>query len=127
MGNSQHNGILISTSFLLFIVTSKIVSVKHVRKTSAVSTNLANVTPGPLLSRENLSSENGKSGQHIKNNVMVDDLKSKVKAPGNDHTKTSDSDVRNNKENGGLKKGIQHADAVAFTGLPTEVYVNIYA
>uniref|UniRef100_M4EBJ3 PXA domain-containing protein n=1 Tax=Brassica campestris TaxID=3711 RepID=M4EBJ3_BRACM len=95
-------------------------TVKHVRKTSAVSTNLANVTPGPLLSRENLSSENGKSGQHIKNNVMVDDLKSKVKAPGNDHTKTSDSDVRNNKENGGLKKGIQHADAVAFTGLPTE-------
>ena len=122
MGNSQHNGILISTSFLLFIVTSKIVSVKHVRKTSAVSTNLANVTPGPLLSRENLSSENGKSGQHIKNNVMVDDLKSKVKAPGNDHTKTSDADVRNSKENGGLKVGNQ-AEAMALPGLPTEVYI----
>ena len=88
---------------------------------------MTEATPAPLPSRENLSSENGKSGQHVRNNVMVDDLKSKVKAPGNDHTKTSDSDVRNNKENGGLKKGIQHADAVAFTGLPTEVYVNIYA
>ncbi|KAG2268367.1 hypothetical protein Bca52824_062922 [Brassica carinata] len=95
-------------------------TVKHVRQTSTVSTNMANVTPGPLLSREKLSSENGKSGQHIKNNVMVDDLKSKVKAPGNDHTKTSDSDVRNSKENGGLKVGTQHADAVAFAGLPTE-------
>ncbi|KAL0704209.1 hypothetical protein Bca4012_070634 [Brassica carinata] len=95
-------------------------TVKHVRQTSTVSTNMANVTPGPLLSREKLSSENGKSGQHIKNNVMVDDLKSKMKAPGNDQTKTSDSDVRNSKENGGLKKGIQRADAVAFTGLPTE-------
>ncbi|CAF1925819.1 unnamed protein product [Brassica oleracea var. botrytis] len=95
-------------------------TVKHVRQTSTVSTNMANVTLGPLLSRENLSSENGKSGQHIKSNVMVDDLKSKMKAPGNDQTKTSDSDVRNSKENGGLKKGIQRADAVAFTGLPTE-------
>ncbi|KAF8086906.1 hypothetical protein N665_0609s0036 [Sinapis alba] len=90
-------------------------TVKPVRKTST-----AVATPGTLPSREYLSSENAKSGQHMRNNVMVDDLKSNVKAPGNDYKKTPDSDVRNSKENGGLKVGTQHADAVAFTGLPTE-------
>ncbi|KAH0913149.1 hypothetical protein HID58_036470, partial [Brassica napus] len=97
-------------------------TVKPARKTSTVPTSIANMTeatPAPLPSRENLSSENGKSGQHVRNNVMVDDLKSKVKAPGNDHTKTSDADVRNSKENGGLKVGNQ-ADAMALPGLPTE-------
>ncbi|WZZ18914.1 hypothetical protein YC2023_112003 [Brassica napus] len=96
--------------------------VKPARKTSTVPTSIANMTeatPAPLPSRENLSSENGKSGQHVRNNVMVDDLKSKVKAPGNDHTKTSDADVRNSKENGGLKVGNQ-AVAMALPGLPTE-------
>ncbi|CDY55974.1 BnaA09g56730D [Brassica napus] len=97
-------------------------TVKPARKTSTVPTSIANMTeatPAPLPSRENLSSENGKSGQHVRNNVMVDDLKSKVKAPGNDHTKTSDADVRNSKENGGLKVGNQ-AVAMALPGLPTE-------
>ncbi|CAH8382369.1 unnamed protein product [Eruca vesicaria subsp. sativa] len=97
-------------------------TVKPARKSSTVSTYMANMTeatPGPLPSRENLSSDIGKSGQHVRNNVTVGDVKSKVKAPGNDHTKTSDSDVRNNKENGGLKKGTQ-ADTMAFAGLPTE-------
>ena len=83
---------------------------------------MTEAAPAPLPSRENLSSENGKSGQHVRNNVMVDDLKSKVKAPGNDHTKTSDADVRKSKENGGLKVGNQ-AEAMAFPGLPTEVYI----
>ncbi|CAH2037555.1 unnamed protein product [Thlaspi arvense] len=98
-------------------------TVKPGRKTSTVSTNMANMTegtPGPLPSSENLSSENGKSGQHMKNNVMVDDLKSKVKAPGNDHIRAPDSDVKNSKENGGLKVGTPHADDVASYGLPTE-------
>lgn len=80
--NSQHNGIIfILTSLLLFIVTSK----SFCPKTSTVSKNTANVTeatPGPLPSRESLSSENGKSGKHARNNVEVDDLKPKVKAPG---------------------------------------------
>ncbi|KAJ0257055.1 Phox [Hirschfeldia incana] len=84
-------------------------TVKPVRKTS----NMTEVKPGPLPSRENLNSENGKSG-------VKSDLKSKVKAPGNEYTKTPDSDVGNNKENGGLKVGTQHGDVVAFAGLPTE-------
>lgn len=82
---------------------------------------MTEVTSGPLPWRENLSSENGKSGQHMRNNVIVDDLKSKVKAPGNNHMKTADSDVRNSKENGGLKVGTRHADDVTSAGLPTEV------
>lgn len=86
---------------------------------------MTEATSGPLPWRENLSSENGKSGQHMRNNVVVDDLKSKVKAPGNNHTKTPDSDVRNSKENGGLKVGARHADDVASAGLPTEVYFHI--
>ncbi|CAN8293328.1 unnamed protein product [Cochlearia groenlandica] len=93
-------------------------TVKPVRKTCTVATNMANMnesTTGPLTSRESLSSENGKSGQHVKNNVMVDDPKSKSKTPGNEHTKAPDSDMRNGRENGALK-----VDAVAFNGLPTE-------
>ncbi|CAH8353823.1 unnamed protein product [Eruca vesicaria subsp. sativa] len=88
-------------------------TVKPVRKTSTVITNMNKVTPGPLPSRENLNSENGKSG-------VKSDLKSKVKAPGNEYTKTHDSDVGNSKENGGLKVDTQHGDVVAFAGLPTE-------
>uniref|UniRef100_A0A1J3E999 Sorting nexin-16 n=1 Tax=Noccaea caerulescens TaxID=107243 RepID=A0A1J3E999_NOCCA len=98
-------------------------TVKPVSKTSTVAKNVADmaeVTSGPLPWRENLSSENGKSGQHMRNNVIVDDLKSKVKAPGNNHMKTADSDVRNSKENGGLKVGTRHADDVTSAGLPTE-------
>jgi sorting nexin-13 len=56
---------------------------------------------------------------------MVDDVKSKVKNLGNDHVKTPDVDVRNRKENGGLKVGTQHADDVACAGLPTEVYPHL--
>jgi sorting nexin-13 len=82
--------------------------------------NINEATSGPLPWRENLSSENGKSGQHMRSNVMVDDLKSKVKAPGNSHMNTAGSDVRNSKENGGLKVGTQHAADVASAGLPTE-------
>ncbi|CAE5957546.1 unnamed protein product [Arabidopsis arenosa] len=98
-------------------------TVKPVSKPSTVATNMANMTeatPGPLPWRENLSSENGKSGQNMRNNVMVDDVKSKVKTLGNDHMKTPDLDVRNRKENGGLKVGTGHADDVACVGLPTE-------
>ncbi|CAL9215096.1 unnamed protein product [Arabidopsis halleri] len=98
-------------------------TVKPVSKPSTVATNMANMTeamPGPLPWRENLSSENGKSGQNMRNNVMVDDVKSKVKTLGNDHMKTPDLDVRNRKENGGLKVGTGHADDVACAGLPTE-------
>jgi sorting nexin-13 len=98
-------------------------TVKPVNKTSTVATNIASMTqaaPGPLPRRENLSSENGISGQNMRNNVMVDDVKSKVKNLGNDHVKTPDVDVRNRKENGGLKVGTQHADDVACAGLPTE-------
>ncbi|XP_018479785.2 uncharacterized protein LOC108850808 [Raphanus sativus] len=84
-------------------------TVKPVRKTS----NMAEVTPGLLPPRENLNSENGKSG-------VKSDLKSKAKSPGNEYTKTPDSDVGNSKENGGLKVGTQHGDVVAFAGLPTE-------
>lgn len=86
--------------------------------------NMTEATPGPLPWRENLSSENGKSGQHMRNNVMVDDVKSKVKTLGNDHMKTPDLDVRNSKENGRLKVGTRHADDVACAGLPTEVYIT---
>ncbi|KAL1203562.1 hypothetical protein V5N11_033422 [Cardamine amara subsp. amara] len=98
-------------------------TVKPVSKTSTIATNMANVTeatPGPLPWRENLTSENGKSGQHMRNSVMVDDVKSKVKAPGNEHMKTPASDERNSKENGELKVGTRHADNVACAGLPTE-------
>jgi sorting nexin-13 len=103
-------------------------TVKPVNKTSTVATNIASMTqaaPGPLPRRENLSSENGISGQNMRNNVMVDDVKSKVKNLGNDHVKTPDVDVRNRKENGGLKVGTQHADDVACAGLPTEVYPHL--
>lgn len=84
-------------------------TVKPVRKTS----NMTEVTPGALPSRENINSENGKSG-------VKSDLKSKVKSPGNEYTKMPVSDVGNSKENGGLKVGTQHGDVVAFAGLPTE-------
>ncbi|KAL0723529.1 hypothetical protein Bca4012_038128 [Brassica carinata] len=87
-------------------------TVKPVRKTSNMA-NMTEVTPGPLPSRENLNSENGKSG-------VKSDLKSKVKSPGNEYTKMPVSDVGNSKENGGLKVGTQHGDVVAFAGLPTE-------
>lgn len=86
--------------------------------------NMTEATPGPLPWRENLGAESGKSGQRMRNNVMVDDLKSKAKAPGNDHTKTPNSDVRNSKENGELKVGTRNADDVACAGLPTEVYYH---
>lgn len=110
---------------MLLLLTYAFSSSFSIIETLTVSKNTANVTeatPGPLPSRESLSSENGKSGKHARNNVVVDDLKPKVKAPGNGHTKTSDSDVRNSKENGGLKLSTQ-ADAMAFPGLPTEVYI----
>ncbi|XP_019091391.1 PREDICTED: uncharacterized protein LOC104740212 [Camelina sativa] len=98
-------------------------TVKHVSKTSTVATNMGNMTeatPGSLPWRENPSSENGKPGQHLRKNVRVDDVKSKVKTLGNDHMKTPYIDVRNSKENGGQKVGTQHADDVDCVGLPTE-------
>ncbi|EOA39561.1 hypothetical protein CARUB_v10008179mg [Capsella rubella] len=98
-------------------------TVKHVSKTSTGATNMGTMTeatPGSRPWRENLSSENGKLGQHLRNNVIVDDVKSKVKTLGNDHMKTPYLDVRDSKENGGIKVGTQHADDVACAGLPTE-------
>lgn len=86
MCNSQHNGIFILTSLLLFIVTSKSfqlnLPLRHLQFVSKNTANVTEATPGPLPSRESLSSENGKSGKHARNNVEVDDLKPKVKAPG---------------------------------------------
>ncbi|XP_010538028.1 PREDICTED: uncharacterized protein LOC104812523 [Tarenaya hassleriana] len=100
-------------------------TVKPICKSSNTAKNVANVSEASLGSltsgRGNPSSENGQSTPKMRNNLLVDDLKSKMKASGKDHVKMPpDSEERNSRESGGSKASSGHVDAGTGSGLPTE-------